>query len=84
MGAISNHVHLATTTFLCAGNARTEEYRAANIPMLPVVKGFARTKKSMLGWVSIIIPTTVSSYRTWDWLSRFSNCTEYWLALLSD
>ncbi|MBE1553594.1 heme o synthase [Sporosarcina limicola] len=34
----------------------TEEYRAANIPMLPVVKGFARTKKSMLAWVLFLFP----------------------------
>ena len=35
---------------------RTEEYRAAGIPMLPVVKGFARTKKSMLAWVLVLFP----------------------------
>lgn len=35
---------------------RTEEYRAANIPMLPVVKGFERTKKSMLMWVLLLFP----------------------------
>ena len=34
--------------FYALAMRRTEEYRAANIPMLPVVKGFARTKKSML------------------------------------
>lgn len=30
---------------------RVEEYRAAGIPMLPVVKGFERTRISMLIWV---------------------------------
>lgn len=37
--------------FYALAMRRTEEYRAVNIPMLPVVKGFARTKKSMLAWV---------------------------------
>jgi protoheme IX farnesyltransferase len=42
--------------FYALAMRRTEEYRAANIPMLPVVKGFARTKKSMLGWVILLFP----------------------------
>ena len=42
--------------FYALAMRRTEEYRAANIPMLPVVKGFARTKKSMLGWVLLLFP----------------------------
>ena len=42
--------------FYAIAMRRTEEYRAANIPMLPVVKGFARTKKSMLGWVLLLFP----------------------------
>ncbi|BAQ10391.1 protoheme ix farnesyltransferase [Bacillus sp. OxB-1] len=42
--------------FYALAMRRTEEYRAANIPMLPVVKGFARTKKSMLGWVLLLLP----------------------------
>lgn len=42
--------------FYALAMRRTEEYRAANIPMLPVVKGFARTKKSMLGWVLFLFP----------------------------
>lgn len=33
---------------------RAEEYRAAGIPMLPVVKGFNRTKGSMLFWVLVL------------------------------
>lgn len=35
---------------------RTEEYRAAHIPMLPVIKGFNRTKVSMLLWVLVLCP----------------------------
>jgi heme o synthase len=42
--------------FYALAMKRTEEYRAANIPMLPVVKGFHRTKKSMLAWVILLFP----------------------------
>ncbi|AXH98588.1 protoheme IX farnesyltransferase [Sporosarcina sp. PTS2304] len=42
--------------FYALAMRRTEEYRAANIPMLPVVKGFERTKKSMLMWVLLLFP----------------------------
>lgn len=42
--------------FYALAMRRTEEYRAAGIPMLPVVKGFARTKKSMLAWVVLLLP----------------------------
>lgn len=42
--------------FYALAMKRTDEYRAAGIPMLPVVKGFARTKRSMLFWVLILFP----------------------------
>ncbi|QTD42441.1 heme o synthase [Sporosarcina sp. Te-1] len=42
--------------FYALAMRRTEEYRAANIPMLPVVKGFARTKRSIFGWVLLLFP----------------------------
>ncbi|WP_088005802.1 heme o synthase [Indiicoccus explosivorum] len=42
--------------FYALAMKRTEEYRAAGIPMLPVIKGFARTKKSMLLWVVLLFP----------------------------
>ena len=42
--------------FYALAMKRTEEYRAANIPMLPVVKGFHRTKKSMLAWIILLFP----------------------------
>jgi heme o synthase len=42
--------------FYALAMKRTEEYRAANIPMLPVVKGFERTKRSMLLWVIFLFP----------------------------
>jgi protoheme IX farnesyltransferase len=35
---------------------RAEEYRAAGIPMLPVVKGFKTTKKHILVWVAALLP----------------------------
>ncbi len=42
--------------FYALAMRRTDEYRAADIPMLPVIKGFARTKKSMLAWVLFLFP----------------------------
>ncbi|MFX3674231.1 MAG: heme o synthase [Paenisporosarcina sp.] len=42
--------------FYALAMKRTEEYRAAGIPMLPVVKGFAHTKRSMLLWVIVLFP----------------------------
>lgn len=42
--------------FYALAMKRTEEYRAANIPMLPVVKGFKRTKYSMLFWILLLLP----------------------------
>ncbi|RXK18866.1 heme o synthase [Macrococcus sp. DPC7161] len=36
---------------------RSEEYKLANIPMLPSVKGFNRTRISMLFWVLLLLPT---------------------------
>lgn len=42
--------------FYALAMRRTEEYRAANIPMLPVIKGFNRTKVSMLIWILVLCP----------------------------
>ncbi|MBO2534445.1 heme o synthase [Rummeliibacillus suwonensis] len=42
--------------FYALAMKRTKEYRKAGIPMLPVVKGFDRTKKSMLFWVVLLCP----------------------------
>lgn len=42
--------------FYALAMRRAEEYRAANIPMLPVVKGFKTTKKHILIWVAALIP----------------------------
>lgn len=42
--------------FYALAMRRVEEYRAAGIPMLPVVKGFAATKRSMFAWVACLLP----------------------------
>lgn len=42
--------------FYALAMRRTNEYRAAGIPMLPVVKGFERTKKSIFAWVLLLFP----------------------------
>ncbi|WP_019152927.1 heme o synthase [Robertmurraya massiliosenegalensis] len=42
--------------FYALAMRRVEEYRAAGIPMLPVIKGFDVTKKHILAWVIILFP----------------------------
>ncbi|PLT34333.1 heme o synthase [Bacillus sp. V5-8f] len=42
--------------FYAIAMKRCEEYRAAGIPMLPVIKGFKRTKRSMVFWVACLLP----------------------------
>ncbi|WP_409253575.1 heme o synthase [Bacillus sp. SCS-153A] len=42
--------------FYALAMKRVEEYRAANIPMLPVVKGFAATKNHSVAWVAGLLP----------------------------
>ena len=41
--------------FYALAMKRVEEYRAANVPMLPVVKGFKATKRSILLWVTTLL-----------------------------
>ena len=43
--------------FYALAMRRVEEYRAAGIPMLPVVKGFKTTKIHILIWVAALLPT---------------------------
>jgi heme o synthase len=45
--------------FYALAMRRVEEYRAAGIPMLPVVKGFKTTKKHILLWVAALLPTPI-------------------------
>ncbi|WP_042349065.1 heme o synthase [Bacillus massiliigorillae] len=42
--------------FYALAMRRCEEYRKAGIPMLPVVKGFKRTKLSINFWVLLLMP----------------------------
>lgn len=42
--------------FYALAMRRVEEYRAAGIPMLPVVKGFKTTKNHMILWVIALLP----------------------------
>lgn len=42
--------------FYALAMRRAEEYRAAGIPMLPVVKGFKVTKVHILVWVAALLP----------------------------
>jgi len=42
--------------FYALAMRRVEEYRAANIPMLPVVKGFKATKRSIYLWIIALFP----------------------------
>jgi protoheme IX farnesyltransferase len=42
--------------FLALAMKRCEEYRAAGIPMLPVVHGFEMTKRQIVLWVACLLP----------------------------
>ncbi|MDJ1631714.1 heme o synthase [Bacillus velezensis] len=42
--------------FLALAIKKTEDYRAANIPMLPVVHGFEVTKRQIIVWVACLPP----------------------------
>lgn len=42
--------------FYALAMRRVEEYRAAGIPMLPVVKGFKATKRSVFLWITALLP----------------------------
>ncbi|MCX8002867.1 MAG: heme o synthase [Anoxybacillus mongoliensis] len=42
--------------FLALAMKRCEEYRAAGIPMLPVVHGFAVTKRQIVIWIVALLP----------------------------
>ncbi|MFD2370508.1 heme o synthase [Brevibacillus sp. GCM10020057] len=45
--------------FLALAMLKTDEYRAGNLPMLPVVKGFAETKRQMVLWGSVLFPASL-------------------------
>ncbi|GGM20393.1 protoheme IX farnesyltransferase [Paraliobacillus quinghaiensis] len=45
-----------TPHFLALAMKKTEEYRAANVPMLPVVHGFAVTKRQIVMYIICLFP----------------------------
>jgi len=45
--------------FWALGILRTEDYRAAGFPLLPVVRGVAPTKAAMLRYVVLIVPVSL-------------------------
>lgn len=45
--------------FLALAIKKTEDYRAANIPMLPVVHGFEVTKRQIIVWVACLFAASV-------------------------
>ncbi|MBX6395969.1 MAG: protoheme IX farnesyltransferase [Alicyclobacillaceae bacterium] len=50
--------------FLALAIRRVQDYRAAGIPMLPVVQGFEATKRQTLLYTSAMFPTSVLLYGT--------------------
>ncbi|MFD2694764.1 heme o synthase [Sporolactobacillus shoreicorticis] len=48
--------------FLALAMKRVEEYRRAGIPMLPVVAGFEITKRQMIFYVAVLVPTSLLLY----------------------
>ena len=48
--------------FLALAMRRTEEYRAAGIPMLPVVHGFEITKRQIMIWILCLLPLPLYLY----------------------
>lgn len=48
--------------FLALAIKRVEEYRSAGIPMLPVVAGFAITKRQMIVYVAVLLPVSLLLY----------------------
>ncbi|WP_096435545.1 heme o synthase [Alteribacter populi] len=51
-----------TPHFLALAMRRCEEYRAAGIPMLPVVAGFEVTKRQILVYTAALIPVSLTLY----------------------
>ncbi|MCL6547633.1 MAG: heme o synthase [Alicyclobacillus sp.] len=48
--------------FLPLAMKRVEDYRAAGIPMLPVVRGFAETKWQVVGYTAAMLPMSLLLY----------------------
>lgn len=58
--------------FLPLAMKRVEDYRAAGIPMLPVVRGFAETKRQIVRYTAALLPVSlwlyVLHYENWLYL----------------
>jgi len=68
--------------FYALAMKRTEEYRAAGIPMLPVIKGFAYTKRSMLLWILVLFPLPFLLMQLGTWFLVLATVLNLgWLAL---
>ncbi|MBX5435974.1 MAG: protoheme IX farnesyltransferase [Alicyclobacillaceae bacterium] len=48
--------------FLPLAMRRVDEYRAAGIPMLPVVRGFAETKRQIVAYTAAMLPVSLLLY----------------------
>ena len=70
--------------FYALAMRRVEEYRAAGIPMLPVVKGFKTTKKHILIWVAALLPTPFITYFIRNPISNLGNHIKYRVASIRD
>lgn len=65
--------------FLALAIKKTEDYRAANIPMLPVVYGFEVTKRQIIVWVACLMPLPFS-LKPWPSDCHPRLAVKYWLA----
>lgn len=68
--------------FLAIAMRRCEEYRAAGVPMLPVVHGFAITKRQMIAWVACLLPLPFYLFSLgWPFLVLATALNIGWLVL---
>ncbi|MET3698125.1 protoheme IX farnesyltransferase [Bacillus oleivorans] len=68
--------------FLAIAIKRCEEYRAAGIPMLPVVHGFDVTRRQMVSWVACLLPLPFYLFSLgWPFLILATALNVGWLAL---
>lgn len=54
--------------FFALAMRKVEEYRTAGIPMLPVVKGFAETKRQILLFTILLLPSSLLLFHTASWI----------------
>lgn len=62
--------------FWALGIRRTEEYRAAGFPLLPVVKGIPRTKLQMIPYLVLLVPIPILMY--------FYDYTGIWFLVIAE